>query len=275
MKGPRPIFPFGYTLAKALYRPDELEKRYSAQYGKVYGVYTGLLPTLTITDAELIKQVLVKDFHHFVNRRKLNSFDEIWNHNLFASESENWKRVRRITSPAFTSGKLRGMYPLMNKCIEKLSMYLDRSCGEESINTKEVIAGFTIDVIASTSFATETNANDDRSKKNPFVHHGLNIFNFNPLKVASILILPRRILDLLGLRHFFRQDSFEFFVSLTRNVIEQRKNAKVKPNDLVQLMIDSFAYEDDLKEVSYDKLTASIENDGKLLVIICVFGALN
>ena len=113
IQGPKPIFPFGYSLSRALYSPDKLENDLTQTYGKVYGVYTGknliwqwlnvklsylklsgLLPTLTISDAELIKQVLVKDFPSFLNRRALNFYDKIWNTNLFFNEFENWKRIR-------------------------------------------------------------------------------------------------------------------------------------------------------------------------------------
>ena len=79
---------------------------YFKRYGKVYGLFTGTLPTLSIADPELIKQVLVKDFHLFVNRRIVNSFHDIWNTNLFLVEQDDWKRVRSICSPAFTSGKI-------------------------------------------------------------------------------------------------------------------------------------------------------------------------
>ena len=105
MHGPMPIFPFGYGLKRAISDPVEHELGLEHKYGKVYGVYTGLLPTLTVNDAELIKNVLVKDFHLFLDRRKLNSYHEIWNLVQFSIEGVDWKRIRAITSPAFTSGK--------------------------------------------------------------------------------------------------------------------------------------------------------------------------
>jgi len=39
------------------------------EYGKMFGTFDGTVPNLWITDAELIRSVLVKDFDHFVNRR--------------------------------------------------------------------------------------------------------------------------------------------------------------------------------------------------------------
>ena len=39
VSGPRAIFPFGYTLDRARNDPFELETRWLAEHGKVYGVY--------------------------------------------------------------------------------------------------------------------------------------------------------------------------------------------------------------------------------------------
>ena len=41
----------------------------SKKYGKVYGKFDGTQPNLCISDPDLIKSILVKDFDHFVNRR--------------------------------------------------------------------------------------------------------------------------------------------------------------------------------------------------------------
>lgn len=58
-------------------------------------------------------------------------------------------RIRSIASPTFSSGKLRAMIPLMNKCVRKLVDYMDSvvpSTGSRDLNIKEVVTGFTIDV---------------------------------------------------------------------------------------------------------------------------------
>ena len=72
----------------------------------------------------------------------------------------------------------------------------------------------------------------------------------------------------------FPADSFNYFRNLTQTIVEQRKSlasstsngsSKVvqKRNDLVQLLIDSYVYEDELKGGGYDKLTATME-EGEL-----------
>lgn len=45
-----------------------------------------MLPTLVITDPELIKQITVKDFDHFLDHRTFipEEADPLWGKNLFA-----------------------------------------------------------------------------------------------------------------------------------------------------------------------------------------------
>ena len=95
------------------------------KYGKIYGTYNGFDPVLTLTEAEWIKQILVKDFNLFVNRRRLGGDYSLISVNQFFIEDDNWRRVRDITRPNFTSAKLREMVPLMVKSVERLVAYLD------------------------------------------------------------------------------------------------------------------------------------------------------
>lgn len=50
------------------------------------GIYQFTLPTLLIRDPELIKQITVKDFEHFMDHRSVipNNDDPVWSKNLFA-----------------------------------------------------------------------------------------------------------------------------------------------------------------------------------------------
>ena len=93
---PPPKFPFGNILATVFRNPEERELDWQRQYGKFYGQYSVMQPTLTIPDPDLIKQVLVRDFHLFVNRIKLNPFHEIWSRTLFFVEDEDWKRQVKL-----------------------------------------------------------------------------------------------------------------------------------------------------------------------------------
>lgn len=87
--------------------------------------------------------------------------------------------------------------------------------------------------------------------------------------------LPRRLLNLLNITTWFDQKSFDYFISLTQRMLQQRKleegHNNKKRNDFLQLMIESYAYDDALKDTDYNKLTArklKIFNFRKLILLI-------
>ncbi|XP_017462841.1 PREDICTED: cytochrome P450 3A12-like, partial [Rhagoletis zephyria] len=169
-----------------------------------------------------------------------------------------------------TTGKLRGMHPMMARCVDKLSDYLDSIIASKSqgaLNIKEVMVGFAVDVIASTSFATDVNITD-RSSSNPFLFNAIRLFDFKVWRFALLFLLPDVVNRAIGNSIGLSDKRFNFFRDLARAIIKQRKEAKLanggknkQRSDIVQLMIDAYVYEDSLRDTSYAKLTASAEND--------------
>jgi cytochrome P450 family 6 len=85
------------------------------------GYYTFGTPTLLVNDLDIAKQILIKDFDHFADRRDMtfsesdSSTNKYWNNQLLVLEGEKWRKMRSAISPVFTSGKLKGMSKLINK----------------------------------------------------------------------------------------------------------------------------------------------------------------
>lgn len=170
-------------------------------------------------------------------------------------------------SPSFTTGKLKGMHEMMNKCVDKLENYFKKvsKVNGGEVNVKEILTGFTVEVIASTSFATETNPNGDMSCENIFVKNATNLVDFAVWRIISFFVLPTTINKLLNNSIGFDDRIFNFFINLAKEIVKQRKSGKqsAKRNDLVQLLMDAYVYESDLKGDNYEKLTASVDN-GKI-----------
>lgn len=238
--------------------------KWMRQYGKVYGLYYCLEPILTIMEPELIRTVMISNFPNFVNRRPTRTFHQVWNQNLFLSENDDWKRIRTLTTPSFTTGKLKSMNRLMLTCVDKLDTYFQKVTGKalgeaHPIELRQVFSGFTIDVIASTAFATETNANNPDNRVNEFVVQGLDLFRFPPINIMGLLAFPRWVNDLIGVRSFFRDEPLEWFVTLTSKIVSERKKMKNQDQyqDLVQLMLDAYVDEQEVKDGDYNRLTAT------------------
>jgi cytochrome P450 len=87
---------------------------------KMVGYYFFTQPTLVINDLELVKQICIKDFDYFVDRRSIeldhsNEVNKIMSRSMLDLKGDLWKTVRSYMSPAFTSGRLRTMTPFFQK----------------------------------------------------------------------------------------------------------------------------------------------------------------
>lgn len=47
----------------------EFDQQLVKKYGKIFGCFDGCQPNLWVTDADVIKQVFVKEFEHFTDPR--------------------------------------------------------------------------------------------------------------------------------------------------------------------------------------------------------------
>lgn len=99
------------------------------RYGKIFAVCIGRKPVLVIADPEVAKQILVKDFSSFRNRSDSVDPPAPLQCGLMAARNEQWKRIRSILTPCYTSGKMKQMIPLMEDAgkvlMEKLEEVAD------------------------------------------------------------------------------------------------------------------------------------------------------
>ena len=79
-----------------------------------------------MAEPELIKQIMVKDFHAFPTRLPpANTYHEIADLRLGVMSGEPWKRIRAILSPTFSSGKMRKMFPMVRQSLAEFLETLD------------------------------------------------------------------------------------------------------------------------------------------------------
>ncbi|XP_077865905.1 cytochrome P450 3A8-like [Saccoglossus kowalevskii] len=73
VRGPTPWALIGNILE---YRKEVVVKHleWTKKYGKVCGIYEGRSPTLLVTDPEMCKQICVKHFSSFKNRKVITSW---------------------------------------------------------------------------------------------------------------------------------------------------------------------------------------------------------
>ncbi len=97
------------------------------KYGRVYGAYDLFGRNLIVNEPDLIRDIMVKDFHNFPNRKNINLGRGLTNYSIFfLPGNEDWKRIRSIVSPTFTSGKLRQMMSSISDISDKFVHNLDK-----------------------------------------------------------------------------------------------------------------------------------------------------
>jgi len=89
-----------------------------AKYGKTFGIFFGSMPHIVTSDPEVLKQVFVKEFHHFANRQLgIIPPDPPADRILIAVHYERWKPIRSIMTPFFSGAKIRKMCPMLSKTV--------------------------------------------------------------------------------------------------------------------------------------------------------------
>ncbi|CAG2172428.1 unnamed protein product, partial [Oppiella nova] len=226
-----------------------------------YILYILSKPRLTVADPQLIKQILVKDFNIFRNRSTAPGGDS---QAMSKARDEDWKRVRDIASPTFTSGKMRKMYALINHCGQEFIDSLDKdvSNGMNEIELKRVISAYTMDVIASCAFSTKINTYADPN--NPFTTKVANISNAPNWKRLLQLTLPTFIVSSNIYRKHLSTGGSDaaFFMDFSRSLMKKRRDNKEKHNDFLQLLMNSERSDGDIRGAS-DANEAHHVNEGK------------
>ena len=140
---------------------DHLGEEFEGE--KIYGYYAFGAKTVVVADIDLAKNIMVKDFDHFVDRRPISPGSKTYSNKVFSEmltvlTGDKWKATRGLLSPIFTSGKLKMMAPLVNKVGDEMVDYLrDFADRGEAFNGKDMMMSYSLDAIATCGFGVECN----------------------------------------------------------------------------------------------------------------------
>lgn len=117
---------------------------------------------MVIRDLELIKQITVKDFEHFLDHRDFFLDEEsepLFGKSLFMLKGQKWRDMRATLSPAFTGSKMRQMFQLVVETSEQATSIMmkeaNASKGPYVPEMKDIFTRFTNDVIATSAFGVQ------------------------------------------------------------------------------------------------------------------------
>lgn len=214
---------------------DEFKSK-GYKYG---GTFLLALPLLVISDLELVKLILLKDFQHFTDRGfYYNEEDDPISGHLLNLEGQRWKTLRAKLTPAFTSGKMKMMFQILVDCSARLEEPLAVAVkNTQPIDIKDVFACFTTDVIGSCAFGIECNTFKD--KNSPFKLHGKKVLEPTPIEhIRGMFSFNFPALAKKLRMNGVPPDVGAFFLKLVDDTVSLREKNNVTRNDFLQLLID-------------------------------------
>ncbi|GBM07777.1 Cytochrome P450 3A41 [Araneus ventricosus] len=248
--------------------PQRCHAEWIEKYGKIVGFYHGMKPVLLVADPDLLKKILIKDFHLFSDRpegvpMRVHSFldhiipaSAIMDNLLINLKGEHWKKVRSILSPTFSANKLKGK----------------KSLGRKKLLTSWIFYRG-LDIISAQAFAMNVD-----SLKNPedlLLRSAKIVFD---LPFASKIVFFGRCFPELGffamaanfLSMFIRNKGYIPPLKITQvlEVIirERRSNPKLKAApDLLQWLMEASNFDSDLEKDNSNKKEEALSESSKLL----------
>lgn len=207
-----------------------------------FGLFVLLKPVITITDPELLKRILVKDFNSFSNRRTAaDPHDTLGSNNLLTVKNPLWRTLRNKLTPFFSSGHLKNMFYILDTMGTNLIKFINRSMGENDrveLEVREMVALYSTDVIASAAYGIDAN-----SLVNPngeFRRIGKMIFNFQSTWRGLGRLCMGMMPEFVRIFNFklFSEEGTKFIKSTVTMVMEEREKSGVKRNDLIDTLIE-------------------------------------
>ncbi|KAM4053507.1 cytochrome P450 3A29-like [Anomaloglossus baeobatrachus] len=239
--GPKPL-PFIGTFLENKNGVFEFDMECFKKYGKIWGFFDGRQPVLAVMDPAIIKSILVKECYTvFTNRRNFGLNGPLESA-VSIAEDDQWKRIRTVLSPTFTSGKLKQMFPIIKQYGDLLVKNIQKKIdNKEFIDIKNIFGSYSMDIVLSTSFSV--NVDSLNNPNDPFVTNGRKLFTFsffNPLFLTTILcpfMIP--VFEKLNFC-FLPMSVLNFFQDAIKSIKKNRqKGIHTDRVDFLQLMVDA------------------------------------
>ncbi|XP_066978648.1 cytochrome P450 3A31-like [Macrobrachium rosenbergii] len=208
------------------------------------GTYNFYSPILYVCDPEMIKNIFIKDFDHFTDRRVFKSpckRDQCMNDMLSNENGEKWKTLRSIVSPTFTSGKMKNMFHLVcDKADALVAFSLAEAAKKSSVDMKFNFGRYTMDTIASCAFGLECNSLVEEDPE--FPRKAIPFFDFGIRRMVIFILfaIVPKLCKILGM-HLSPKEA-DFFISVCEETLASRRKG-MKRGDFLDLLLDAQADE--------------------------------
>lgn len=239
--GPKPL-PFFGTLFEYKKGFVTFDEQCFKKYGKMWGIFDGHQPVLCITDPAMIKTILIKECYSlFTNRRNFRLNGPLYDA-VSIAEDDQWKRIRGVLSPSFTSGRLKEMFGIMKQhSVNLVASMKKKADKDEVLELKDFFGPYSMDVVSSTAFSVDIDSQNNPS--DPFVTNIKKMLKFDFFSPLFLLVglfpFTGPVLEKMEYS-FFPASVTDFFYAALRKIKSNRLASQQKSRvDFLQLMMDS------------------------------------
>lgn len=214
VNGPKPWFFFGNSIQTLTLNPLDYDAENKKKFGKIYGTFDLMKPSLVVTDKLILKKILIDNHSSFKDRNG--------NSSVFSSaKNDDWKSSRRLMSHSFSPLNLKAMGPKIDAAIKTLLSNLDFLTNERvssEIDSLSVFGSFSLDVIARCCFNLDIK--QEGSYAEEFLMHANDFFKVSRPKLFLSHILPNSVKKLFKFS-VNSKESIQYLRNLCSKLVEK------------------------------------------------------
>ncbi|XP_023235804.1 cytochrome P450 3A2-like [Centruroides sculpturatus] len=222
------------------------------KYGNVVGYFQGSIPILLVADLEFMKNFMVVNYKNASGREwfiedagvPMKTFRKSA---VAVVGGPYWKELRNIMSSTFTSRKLKGIIPILEKSITRLTNKIEKKIeNKEYVPMKTLFSEYAFDLTMSTMFGIDDDGSEmyrkfyKDSKQLSNVPYNDIIVNFALYfpEFSTVFTLIREAKDKIS--YFLGRPSCFGAYKNSLSVLQLRKsNPQIQRDDFVQLLMNA------------------------------------
>ncbi|XP_026729221.1 cytochrome P450 9e2-like [Trichoplusia ni] len=241
-----PIVPFFGHIFWVFFKKEHIVEAFMKSVNafpddRMVGHYDMVTPSVIVKDLETIKRITIKDFEHFVDRRRfIGKDDPMFGRGLLMLTGDEWKAMRSTMSPAFTSSKIRLMVPFMLEVGERMIQVLRERIknskeGYVDLELKDLATRYANDVIASCAFGLKV---DSQSEDNTFYTMTKDITTFGLVRIIKVFLF-RAFPSLCQALNIMISppEVSDFFRTIILGTMKNREKDNIVRNDMINILM--------------------------------------
>ncbi|XP_072398319.1 cytochrome P450 6k1-like [Diabrotica undecimpunctata] len=231
---PKPLPLFGnfyevFTFKMTIH--ERMKKLYDQIDAPYFGIFILDEPVLVLKDPKLIKDILIKDFAIFCNRRPVVPVQSLMAKAIFFLKNPEWKQVRIKLTPVFTSAMLKNLHNNhLTEICNSMTTFLKKNKG--ILDGKRVGELFSSELVIKFVYGANSHCFDEKPSAIESVLKNMSAFSLRNAIIQNLYFIKPSWVIILQL-NFISESILKFFEGVFKQVMEARSHYDGKPQNFV------------------------------------------